>query len=315
MGEWNRRGRWVETNASAARRDRSYHHEDVITREWHLLVTEFLGAQNAKRAGAIEPLKIFVQKRRALPWTDDFMSQDRVTVREALGWDAEETRIMTIDRRADGLHYGLIRSWSRDGESRRVWWGKLWSEVEIVEKQREHNVDSRKVLIDCGYEPREVYRMCVKQGWRALRGDPKASFPHHVKHGAHKVSVQRSFSVVTYGDPEMGTRRQGAGMAPIIAWSNPTIKDRLDRLVRLGKWTEPPDDPNDPMDVEYRRQWKGQRKIRRVNKQPGQTRWEWVDNGNDHARDCANMQVVVATILQFLPDMDTEEAVDKPDKG
>lgn len=307
--EWNRQGKYVASNSKAPPSIQSFHVSSIVTREWRALVEEFLEAQNALKVGIVEPLMLFTQKRDAMPWSEDLTSRDdqAQTVAIQSDWPDEVARFLTVDRQAEGLHWATIRQWAKTGESRRLWFGKLYSEDEIIGKALEHKVPSNRVLIDSGFDSKLVYGMCVRNGWIALKGDERANFQHMLKSRGRMIPVLRSYAQPVQADPEIGTTHEGRRYARLIRWSNPTIKDRLQRIIERGLWKEPPPDEADEMDKEYRRQMRGQWRKPIRDPKTGRTRWAWVDNGNDHARDCACMQVLGATLLRLLPDMQPHE--------
>jgi hypothetical protein len=313
--EWNRTGKYVARNTSASPLRASFHVHSTVMRSWVELAEEFCRAMNAYKLGVLEPLIAFRQKREALPWSEEALLTSKPTATYELNteWKDEFVRIFTLDRQADGLHWGLICAWSKSGECRRLWYGRLYSEDEIFAKALEFKVEPCRVLIDSGHEARVVYGMCVRRGWIALKGDDQRSFKHVIRRAGKAFVVERSYSPAAKADPEIGQVHEGRRWATLIRWSNPTIKDRLQRHIDQGKWLDPPLDPDDEMEKEFRRQMKGQWKTMKRHPLTGRVTWIWRDNGNDHARDCACEQVLAATILKILPDMEIEERPDSPE--
>ena len=308
--QWALGGEFVPMNPTAPRHLRSFHWTGVVTRRWSLLVEEFLEAMNALKSGVVEPLMTFTQKRDAQPWAEEMVNRARPAQRTEImdsTWKDEAARFLTIDRQAEGLHWGTVRAWSKIGESHRLWFGKLYSEAEIEGKAAEHKVRANHVFIDSGYDSKLVYAMCVRHGWIALKGDQAQFFAHHVRVNGARRSIMRSYSMPFRADPEIGRTHEGRAFAVLIRWSNRTIKDRLQRQMDRGLWIEPPAVPGDEMEAEYATQMRGQWRKMVRDRRTGKQTWEWLDNGNDHARDCACMQVLGATLMRILPDMETEE--------
>ena len=79
------------------------------------------------------------------------------------------------------------------------------------------------------------------------------------------------------------------------------MQDRLQELIDAGVWSEPDGDSETDMGREYERQMSSEYRKKRVNKFTGREELVWVcPSGNNHARDCAKMQVVAATITGLL---------------
>lgn len=323
--EWNRLGRYLDTNGSPEAGARSFRWSALITYSWADLVTEWLHAMDAWNRGAIEPLVEFVQKKVPDFWSEQRLLRTdpmaRVDYDVKAAWEEETCRIFTVDRQAEGLHWGLIHSWSKAGETRRLWFGQLYSEAEVAAKAEEFKVKPRHVLIDSGYEARMVYAMCARHGWIALKGDAAEFFLHTIRKPCRTpVTVRRSTAVPTRGDPEMGTGSQGARFAYLIRWSNPAIKTRLKRLIegRGGRWILPAS-TDAAQEEEYQRQMRAEYAVTRVDAVTGRRRRVWVcPSGNNHLFDCAAMQVVAATLLGILGDEvegDTRPAAEKVVEG
>lgn len=310
--EWNRRGEYRASNPSAPSTHRSFHIYGTVTRAWHLLAEQLAAALNAYRGGILDPLMIYTQKRDALAWAESRLTDTdkgptfALESPDKLVWADEVARVLTVDKQAAGKNWGLVFAIGKTGELRRYWFGQLISDADIAAKADEWKVPAQRVVIDAAWESKQVYAWCVKYGWRCMKGDPRASFIHLVGKKSAPRRLQRSYSKPVHADPEIGQVLQGRRFAILIHWSNPTIKDRVKGLLDRGRIIEPEADPNDPMEKEYKTQMRGQwRKIVK-NRVTGRSKFEWVDNGNDHVRDCWNMGVVVATMMKLLPDIEED---------
>lgn len=329
--DWIQNGEYRVTREGDPRR-KIVHYESIIVRSWERILADYLDAANARRKGNDDLMRIFWQKSRALHYDPGKRSvRDLIMPKIETGEEVSSRliRVFTLDRQAEGVHYGVIREWLNDGSGRsvRVWCGKIFSEAEIEEKAKEYGwkkttkdndgkevetmVDAR-VGIDCSYEHPIVYDMCARHGWIAMQGEQYREFTVKEKRGGRIVMVKRSYSDVQVVDPGMGKRGQGRGVrASKIRWSNPTVKDRLEGMLKaglMGVTPRPPwgDDDEDDYQTQMTGQWK-----QRVTTKSGRTHYEWRDNGNDHYRDCENMQVVFASILGFIPDIEREDREEK----
>ncbi len=301
--EWNARGEYVAQNPGASRSKRSFHWNLIISDNWQDMVEKYLGAVNAYKIGVIDPLLAFFQKRMAEPVNEGVLSEASVEFArvEAGEWPAEFMRFMTCDRQGEDLFWVLVRGWSRTGETRRIWFGRATGHAELKEIANRYQV--KNVFIDAGFEAktdRGVYAICCRYNWVAFKGDKTREFVHETKKGR----VMRSYAPVTQGDPESGTEYEGRKTCPLIRFSSDTMADRVNALIRAKSWTEPLADPSDPMELEYRRQMTAERKRKKEDKN-GRTVWEWVQTRRDnHAFDCAKMQIVAATLADILPDQE-----------
>jgi hypothetical protein len=314
--EWNRLGKYVALNPRASRRDASFHFNALILRDWSKLVAKWIDALEAYRRGVWEPLVEFTQKELAEPWAElrVQLGQPHTAVNYEVNseWPDESARFLTVDVQSEGVFWAVIRAWSKSGESRRLWFGKLFSFAEVRDKQLAFRVRDNHTLLDSGFEAKEVYFQCVKFGWIALKGEDRRSFTHKVKRAGRIEYVLRSYSEPSKGDPEKGTVIAGRRFAHLIRWSVPTIADRLKRLRdgKGAKWLVPSVTGEEQIvsEEEYNRQMSAEYKKQKVNRVTGRREWIWVcPSGNNHLSDAERMNVVAATILNLLPDSEPAE--------
>jgi hypothetical protein len=305
--EWNRRGRYEVTNPKASPDRRGFHVFATCTRSWKLLAKQLAASLNALRIGITGPLQIYTQKRDARSWTESFLLEANKAPTYAVPdgpfkWADECDRVLAVDHQEDGVNWGLVVAMSRKGEFRRLWYGKLLGKEDIKEKAKEFGIGPKRGGIDVRHEPKTVYGWCVENDWIGMMGDHRTHFVHHVGPKGREVAVQRSYSKPQRGDPESGKAGQKQRFALVYHWSNPTVKNIVKGLIDRGRILEPDRDPNDPNEIEYRTQMKGQWRRFVKNRITGTARYEWTDNGNDHARDCWNMVTVFALIRKYIPD-------------
>lgn len=284
----------------------SFHLEASVSRWWYHLLEEYLNAMNALRKGVVDPFKIFWQKRRALSWSELALFSAkpfRGFEHKAEDWDQEAIRFFTLDVQED-CFWGVICAWSKQGEGRRLWFGRLLSEAEIMAKAAEYKIKAAHVGLDCGYREKGVYAMCVRHGWLAFRGDPKEEFARReIINGRH--IIYRASWDYFQKDPEIGQVFGGRRFALVVRWSNPTIKDRLQQIIDRERFTVPVPPPNAELELEWKRQMASEYKRRIRNRITGQMRMEWIcPSGNNHLRDCMLEQVVYITIKRLIPDIE-----------
>ena len=310
---WNLAGRYIAQNGSALPSNVGFHFSAIIFRSWASLADELSRALNAYKSGLIDPIMEFTKKRDARSWNEGILSENRKTITYEITekWAEEKTRIATIDCQMEGVKWMLIVAWGTN-KARRLWYGKLYSEAEMVAKIAEYKVEPFKVGIDSRYDTKDVYRMCVRQGWRALRGMDRDEFLHTLKVNGQMRTVRRSYSEPSRGDPEIGTTHQGRRFATIIKWSNLIIKNRVQGMLDKSLIEEPRLDPLNTDEIAYAKQMKGHWRRLIRDRVTQKSRFEWHGNKDDHARDCWCEQAVIATILKLLPDQDGDEPVDSP---
>jgi phage terminase large subunit GpA-like protein len=305
---------------------------------WGQWVEEFLKAVGQyKRYGNIEPLKKFWSRRMAESWDEsrhlqltsrvvvsDYNLKDHDYKQEK--WGREVIRFMSIDKQQWGYPF-VIRAVAANGDSRLVGVGvgestclTSYEEIDIVAK--EYSVQPQCVLIDSGYEAREVYAHAVKYGWTCMRGvDRVEPFKHYleildsVTKLIKKTAIELPYSAAQWADPFSGTEQQQLNrrfrvVAPKLArrydWMNLHIKNLLSALKngRALYWGVPGD-----VGPDYMRQINSE--VRHVILNARQRRTEWWSNTDakgegtkrpNHAWDC-ECQIVVAMALQKLIDL------------
>jgi hypothetical protein len=308
----NASGRYVAQNPNASPENVGFHWNALCAMSWGRLAELYLRAKQAARMGDLEPLKIFYQKRLALPWrdfVDDFRleiepsgyrlgeSWEQEAALDAKGrileapFDPEEAaaplRILTVDCQMDHL-FAVARSWAADGSSRLLWHERLLTWDDVDELQERFGIHSNLVFVDAGHATYDVYRECAKRGWTALMGDRRPTFVHRLRDGrkVHRFYSPRRKVVLN--------RTQGCS---VFYWSNLNIKDMLARLRRNqnpenGPTWEIPEDASE----DYLKQLESERRVKKGGK------WLWLQIGDrpNHYLDCEAMQVCAAVMLKLV---------------
>lgn len=308
----NATGQYVAQNPTASSENVGFHWNSLCAMSWGRLAEIYLRAKQTARSGDLEPLKIFYQKRLALPWcdfVDDFRLEiDPSRYRMGESWDQEGAieargrileapvnpedvaaplRILTVDCQMDHL-FAVARSWSADGSSRLLWHERIltWEDVESL--QERFNIHSRLVFVDSGYATYDVYRECARRGWTALMGDRRATFLHKLRDGskAHRFYSPRRKVVLSHSQA-----------CSVFYWSNLNVKDMLARLRRnqdpdRGATWEIPEDVGE----DYLKQMESERRVKKGGK------WLWVQIGDrpNHYLDCEAMQICAAVMLKLI---------------
>lgn len=345
----NTKAAYMPTNTNAESWHQSYRFNILSVNwpgiTWGQWVEEFLKAvAQHKRYGNNEPLRKFWSRRMAEPWDEsrhlqlssrvvlsDYNLKDKDYKKGK--WEKEAFRFMSCDKQEWGYPF-VIRAVAANGESRLIGVGVgestcLTSYDEIAITAGQYQVQPQCVLIDSGYESREVYAHAVKFGWTCMRGVDRAEpFKHYMEildknRMIVRASIELPYSEVQLVDPFSGTSMQQMNRRFRIAnprlvrrfdWMNLHIKNLLDAMKhgRALYWGVPGD-----VGGEYIKQINSE--VRHTILNARQQRTEWWSNTDakgegtkrpNHAWDC-ECQIVVAMALQKLIDLSDW----KPEKG
>ena len=322
LREWNRLGRYVQTNQEANPKVESFRWPGFVHHDWADMVDMFHGAMTAYKQGNIDSLRQFFQKYIPEPWSETKAYQASpvatLTFDVKQKWEDEHVRFMTIDVQDESLFYWVIRSWSKTGESRRLAFGKAYSYSELNALQLEWSVPGPNTFIDSGFDTRVVYFQCVKYDWNAMKGDTVAFYTEDLKGKRNKnkpEKVRKSYTS-TYGDPERGQVGEGKQVCMLVRYSDITYQWRIYRLIngKGAKWTMPEGDMSED-EKTYRKHLFSEYPKRMRDKRTGKLKWEFVcPSGENHWRDCEKLQTVAATIAGCLIDFVDEENRGEPEE-
>lgn len=236
-------GEYVCMNPGASTRHKGawWHSIVVPWVPWVTLISKFHNAVTAMRYGDIEPMKEFVQKREAEFWSDDMELETESTVsvssgirksREGLG-DHAQFRFMACDKQrgsprdGEAPHYWVvIRDW-KPGQTALLFEGKVQTDEELEALREDHGVEPFLVSIDSGdgMTAIDVYRLCAKCGYVALKGEDKAAYTHVLSTG-EKVRRRYSPEQVAYATGENGEQIP----ISLVLYSKQGIRDALHYL-------------------------------------------------------------------------------------
>lgn len=296
----------------------SFHWNSIIDTNWGELVSTWLLARNAARVGAYAPIIAFFQKQLATHKSErtalDFAQpMQRIEIGEKA--TEGESVFMSVDVQKDQLLYCTVRAWEPGGRSRRLFRGKLYGYPEIERIRTEHNVQRSAVLIDGGNWRYEVFSIAADNGYICTIGKDQMAFSHSVMDQKTRVKKthQKPWSPMFYGDPDIGKQdKRTDRRAKAFYVAMPVTADWLQRLIDLGKWTEPKiDSKTDADEADYMRQMGAEVK-RRERDRDGHTRERWVNPGHrdNHYLDCGRMQVFAAMakgLIQIESSMEIQE--------
>jgi hypothetical protein len=320
-GEWNRQGRYriVKPDDAAGNHKRdSFRWEAVVDYPWDELVELWLEACNAEHRGDLKPKLQFYQKRRAMFKDEQSLLKSGLHLKRAAyeinsDWPEEKGRAMTIDRQDEDTYWWTVRAWSAD-KSRRLGFGRAFGAAALEEIRDKFKVTPNHTFCDSGFLPKGdqgVYASCLKYGWIAVKGDKAFNFTHRQKGGK---LVQKSYAPLAWGDPGAGTATGNRRYAPLIRFSKFQMCSTLERLMAQAVWDEPATSEDAELEKEYAAQMSARVRKTEYNAKTGESRVYYWEGKNDHASDCANMQVLYAILEELLPDPASEKLTKSENK-
>lgn len=294
------KGRWKATNDKPEPRRRTFHLSSLYSPTISFgqaavkFLTErvyFVGLQN------------FVNGWLAMPWQDQFSDEDKpipagaFTMRSA--WDQAAVGLMGVDVQQDSF-YVVVRLFNEKGESR-LWLAEKavsWDQVELIFR----SVPAQKKFgcVDSGYRTKEVYRVCSRNNWLAMKGED--GFMGY-QHRAGNQTMLRVYAPETMIPEDncyfMRFRSQLA--QDLLAWL---------RAGQGPEWLVANDAGS-----EYLDHLKSHRKTNTFSRRTGKVTYEWVrmKSRPDHFYDAETMVAVLASYggLIAAPDPAAEKESDK----
>jgi phage terminase large subunit GpA-like protein len=291
-------GHWQAQNPSPEAGVTSYHWTALLPPwiRWEDLVKEWKRANELKKVGNIEPLKIFICETLGEPWEERIEVADfaQISQRKAdyvIGeeWPLAKRTFLTADVQADVI-YWLIQSWGLGGVSRVRNYGRCFTFEDLREVQQQHGIKDNDVAVDSGFRTAEVYRHCLKYGWHPMKGVQQQDFIHEE---SDKTSVRRIWQAVN-ADPSLGTAQAGVTSIPLFLFSSDAASDML-ALFMSGHgpaWEIPKDASED-----FQKQLCAERA--EIDLKTGKRIWKRIARDN-HFRDCAKMSLVAAIIIGLV---------------
>jgi phage terminase large subunit GpA-like protein len=267
---------------------------------WFSIVREWIEAQESKNSGNLEPLKQFVQKRKAQVWVEEVTSSlPEVTTGDYAKADfidgqlidGEHRRFMTVDVQRDHF-WAVVRAFRVDGSSMLLHESRplTWETLDAIAAQ--YNVQGRCVVVDAGFDTAIVYEQCARRGWTASHGSGQDGFYHMTNSRRVRKFVSKIETAVAGSDNLR---------CFYFFFSNEGIKDKLAALRQPGatpKWEVPRDVSED-----YRKQMLAEMKKDIINSRTKQVEQRWVKIGGrpNHLWDCECIALASAMLAGVMP--------------
>jgi hypothetical protein len=307
---WNQTGKYIAEEAEKSDKKVSFHWSGVATYLFSELVELFLSASNQRKQGSSKAMVIFFQKQMAEFATEQSINQQArkfttETIEINSNWKDESGRLMTVDQQKWNVFYVTVRQWSATArKTRRIYRGIVQGEAKLVELQKAHNVGSRFVICDAGFDPRGtlkvtgpggIYAIAIRNGWLCAKGvgteqgraRPEIYRTIKTKRGSYKVAS--TYSDLVWADSDTGIEER----APLQRFDSDEIQNTLEGLIESGFWEEPRDDGS-VEEKDYRTQMSSEFK---------DEKGKWVcPSRNNHYRDCAKMQTLGAILMGWIQD-------------
>jgi hypothetical protein len=281
---------------------------------WGKIAAEYIAAKKALQRNDIVPMKTWNQKRMGQVWRQEYdaFRIELQTTTFGMGDEWEECGYITRDKRltankADGViklaimsvdvqmdhFYFVVRLASIDGKSRLLDCGKVNFWEDISNKQGQHGIHPQFVFVDSGYGKKgEVYELCAKHGWTALKGDGmRDRFAHKLPNGK---TIHKFYSEVTKAGTPSGK------IAKLFHFSDLNIKDMLDRMRRdNSRWQIPSNAPK-----EYLESLESERRLK---KPSGIWLWDQIGKRPNHYWDCEVMITAVMVMAKIIGSVEEAE--------
>lgn len=271
---------------------------------WGKIVELWLKAKEEELRGNLAPLKEFITLRLAETWDErKFIS---VALPDFLSYDAhgdfpkEKFRALTVDCQEHLAEFHCVaRSWDAGGESRLLEARTVNTEAEIRELQQRWKVPGHLVALDCAYKPYQVFEICVRNGWCAMRGYDQEDWLQSVElPDGRRTDVRRPY-FGTRGDPRTGKTYSGRVWCHLWKWSNPVVKDLLWRLKEGRGVAWAVRDLGPEMNERYAAGLDSERKREELDRF-GRTVLHWKKIRANHFWDAECMQLVFAYMARLF---------------
>lgn len=225
-----------------------------------------MNAKSRAKDGDFSQLKIFQQKRLALPWTESQEVIDTNTKEvdghiigqrwDKLGYLCKNGEIidkehhnfksevlkgalpllfMAVDVQQDRFYYS-IRAYGKQpqDESMLIECGVLYTWQDVFDKRNQYNILGTNMGIDSGYRAKEVYALTVENRCFAMKGHEQRGFKREVGkaigrkiYESHAVSQPQSIQVQTMETLANGQRKTRVKKALLLSFSSNAAKDWL----------------------------------------------------------------------------------------
>jgi hypothetical protein len=295
---WNKTGRYSKESDSQT--VAGYHWNSLVVRQFEVLAEKWCKASRLAASGDLSQLRTFVQKELAEPWDESKMIDaapvETIHLSDSKYWPEERFRLLCVDVQESELYFG-VRGFDKDGNSRRLDFGKVVGHETIREIQEKWKIPNLQVGIDAGFNQREVAKWAVKYGWILMKGSDQREFIHSVGKGKKGRKLKRIYSEPFLIDPHMGTDQGGKVYARMVQFSDYDAQDMVQRCLdgkAKVKWQRVECEDREK-ELMWEKQLNGTKRKKDISTS-GAVKWGFTKNQNDHLRDVEKMILTMATI-------------------
>jgi len=294
--KWNASGRYLQTNPFGKPINRSFHWNAIITRDWNLLLDEYLEARALQQKGIYQNIQDFYKQRICRPQSEIEENYVRQHIKTQLydiqsDWPEAVARIATVDVQKN-CYWCLVREWSAIGDSRMLFYDKVKTESDLLVLLKKFNVSSNQTFVDIGFtEDGATWEFIDRNLFVGLKGNAYLDD----KPALWEINGQK-YSL--YFDKPKAIPH-GKNGTIWFSFAPNTVRDIVANLrdgksERQFKCLDIPD---------YKQQIFGESK-RPIKTKYGDIIWRWIKRHENHAFDCEVMQVVASLIsdeVQLIP--------------
>jgi hypothetical protein len=320
---WGEEGKYIQMNPTPLRGHESFSWNSFICDPWFDIVYEFIEATRMLKKGSNENLLNFFRQRLAknislesIYVQDKFVPTSDYNPLSPYTEDQFGGIFFAIDVQ-ENKYVAVIRAFDKEGNSKQLWFGTLFSADEIETKRVEWNIPPHCVVIDSGGQrTRETYGICAERGYLAFKGvAEKKGFrkPYKTPSGQARHAWHFWKRSEEAGDPAMGTPQQGKvkKASLYLICVNP-VKDILSRLRDRKsnlKW-ECLDATKYDL-TEYNRQMYSEYKKKTINRY-GATEEYWVKVKHDLPNDYWDVENYIVAMALMSPFISLSESFHAP---
>lgn len=191
-------GKYIRLNNDSTVYKRSWSYDAVSVAEikWPELVSEWLKAVKARKAGDLEPMKRFKQERECVFWSDELIPvSSEIVLTQAIKLDRKglpnrACRLAAADWQqgfkslGQLTHYWLvIEDIMANCNSQVIFEGMVATDSELVSVLDEFEVPHSSCFIDASKNTKSILSFCYREGINAVSGieSHKGSFVHSDK--------------------------------------------------------------------------------------------------------------------------------------
>jgi hypothetical protein len=270
------------------------------------IAVEYLEAKEAERHGTTVLLQEFNQKKLALAWSEQppelaIGDEQSRTMGEPKA--DGEAFFMSVDCQ-DTHFWAVVRAARRGQGSRLVACARLETWDSVREFQTSHDVNDDCVVVDSGARADDVYTVCCKYGWIAVKGEKvPGGYRKKLKNGKTVVQIAR----VSANEAGVPYRYKPVKLLPeskakfcrLLLVSDELTAEILGnaRSGRVEGWTIAKDAPDF-----YREQLSSARRVSGRYPKTNQVYWFWkfIGKAGNHLWDCERYLFALMYIAGFF---------------